>query len=152
MKARIRDFLYRQPVRVITLANSSENELVVASRLPEDYIFEDGKFYFPAGFWEGYIVNGKDYNVDGNRSLEEQRVLIIQDLAEEGFNSEEANEFIGALETQEWRKMLLSFDESYKWLKVHPEFKNTAMQKLHEAEAWVKKERESESGRRGKRK
>ena len=151
MKKRKVDFLSRRPVRVIILANSSGNNRAVAGRLPEDYIFEDGKFNFPAGFWESYFVNGKEYNVDGNRSLEQQKELIIQDLAEEGFKQEEAEEFINALETQEGNRMLLNFDASYKWLKLYPEFKNEAITKLHEAEAEVKKEGERESSKRGKR-
>lgn len=152
MKPRKVDFLSRRPMRAVMLVSSAEHEYAVARKLPQDYIYEDWKFYFPAGFWESYFVNDKEYNIDGNRSLEEQKELIIQDLAKEGFKQAEAEEFINALETHEGSNMLLNFDESYRWLKRHPEFKNEAMQKLHEAEALVKKEASFESGSRSKRK
>lgn len=152
MKQRKVDFLSRRPVQAIMLTNCSGNNRAVASRLPVDYIFENGKFNFPAGFWESYFVNGKEYNVDGNRSLEQQKELIIQDLAGEGFDSEEAKEFINALEIKEGSRKLLNYEWSMIWLELHPEFEREAIKKLKEAEAEFKKEGSFESSKRSRRK
>lgn len=143
------DVLRRSQVQALTVLTHIPpwEEDMVARKLPEPYLFDGGHFRFPAGLWESYIVNGKEYNVDGNRTLEEQKELIIHDLLQEGFTQEEASEFIDTIEVKESGDMRLSFDASYKWLKQHPEFEREAMKKLKEAE--VKKE--SEMRGRGKR-
>lgn len=149
MKTRKKDFLSRRPVRAEILIALDGNERSIAGKLPENYLFDNGVVQFPAGFWESYFVNGKEYNVDGDRTLEEQRELIIQDLAQEGFNKEEAKEFINAIETEEKSLLRLDFTNSNRWLHYHPEFEHEAMKKLKEAAVEVKKE--SEMRGRGKR-
>jgi len=142
MTQRKLDFLSRRPVQAMMLVSIDVNEPLVANRLPEGYLLDNGKFRFPAGYWESYFVNGKEYNVDGNRTLDEQRDLIAKDLLEEGFSKEEVEEFIAGIETREGRPMLLTPEASDKWLKYHPEFETVALRLLGE----IKKEIQSETG------
>ena len=79
------DFLSRRPVRATMMIAIDKDERGVAERLPEFFLLANGVYRFSAGVWESYFVNGKEYNVDGNRSLAEQRQLILQDLSAEGF-------------------------------------------------------------------
>lgn len=121
---------------------------MIARRLPAEHIYDNGLYRFPAGVWESYFVNGKEYNYDGDRSLEEQKRLIAQDLALEGFQPEEIEEYISLIETKEGLPMVMNFEASLQWLKRHPEFKEQAMQILNEAKNKIASERESERNRR----
>ena len=146
MKKRKPDFLYRRPVRVTTLISINLSEPLVASRLPEEYLLDNGRFRFPAGYWESYFVNGKEYNVEGNRTVEEQRELIAKDLAGEDFSQDEIDEFITDIETEEGRPMLLTPEASNKWLKYHPEYEREAFQLLKEIINELRSEIKTEPG------
>lgn len=131
-KERKLDFLSRRAVRAMIIIQTDEDDRKIASRLPSEYLFENGLFRFPAGYWESYFVNGKEYNVEGNRTLKEQQNLIAKDLSEEGFAKEEIEEFISGIETHEERPMLLTPETSNKWLRYHPEFEKEALRLLGE--------------------
>ncbi len=124
---------------------------MIGERLPKEYLYENGLYRFPAGVWESYFVNGKEYNYDGGRSLEEQKTLIAQDLAHEGFEAQEIEEYIGIMEVKEGSSMMLGFDESLQWLKRHPEFREQALKVLNEAKSEIASERQSQMGRRSRR-
>lgn len=143
MTQRKLDFLSRRPVQATIPISLDISESLVASRLPEGYLLENGIFRFPAGYWESYFVDGKEYNVEGNRTIEEQRDLIANDLAKEGFTREEIDEFIAGIETREERPMILTLEASSKWLKYHPEFEAEALSLLVE----IKKEVQGETSK-----
>lgn len=128
MKKNKLDFLSRRPVRAIIIISLDTHEYSVARRLPDGYTFDNGAFQFPAGYWESYTVAGRDYNVEGNLTLEEQQSKIIKDLMEEGFTQEEAREFIFQIDTREGRPMYLTPEASNRWLRYHPEFETEALQ------------------------
>jgi hypothetical protein len=151
MTERKLDFLSRKQVQAIILVSIDVNERLVANRLPEEYWLDNGTFRFPAGYLASYFVNGKEYNADGNRTLEEQRELIAKDLEEEGFDREEAEEFIAKIETREGRQMLLTLEASNKWLKYHPEFEKEALRLLCEIKSELQSEKKTEFGREMKR-
>lgn len=140
MKERSLDFFSRRAVRATILVSIDADERLVSSRLPEGYLLDNGTFRFPAGYWESYFVNGKEYNVEGDRTSEEQRERIAKDLSEEGFGQEEIREFIEEIETREDRPMLLSLDASNKWLGYHPEFEREALRLLREIKNEASKE------------
>ncbi len=77
-------------------------------------------------------MNGKEYNTEGNRTLDEQRELIAKDLSEENFSTKEVEEYIAEIETREGRPMLLTPEASNNWLKYHPEFETEALRLLGE--------------------
>jgi hypothetical protein len=114
-------------------------------------LLDNGKFRFPAGYWESYFVNGKEYNTEGNRTIEEQQELIAKDLADEGFTQEEINEFMAEIETKEGRPMLLTPEASNKWLKYHPELETEVLRLLGEIKNKIKSETRTEL-RRGMKK
>lgn len=103
-------------------------------------MLDNGKFRFPAGYWESYFVNGKEYNAEGNRTPDDQRELITKDLTEEGFSQEEAEEFTAEIETKEGRPMLLTSEASNKWLRYHPEFETEALRLLGEIKKGIQSE------------
>ncbi len=152
MKKIKRDFLLREPIKVLRVLVHipSWEASSIARKLPDNYLLtSSGHFYFPAGVRESYVINGKEYNFDGKNTLEEQKNLIMQDLEKAGFNQEESKDFIDTIEVDEREERRLSFDESGRWLKLHPEFENEAMKKLKEMELEIKKESElSKKGRR----
>ncbi len=84
------DFLSRRRVLPAIVISVDANEYLIDKRLPEGYILSNGLFRFPAGYWENYFVNGKMYNPEGDRSLDEQRELIARDLSEEGFTKKKS--------------------------------------------------------------
>lgn len=137
------DFLSRRPVQAVIMISLDTSETLAASRLPEGYFLDNGIFRFPAGYWESYFVNGKEYNADGNRTTAEQQELITKDLTEEGFGPKEIEEFIAEIETKEGLQMSLTPDASNSWLKYHPEFETEALHLLSE----IKKEVQNEAGR-----
>jgi hypothetical protein len=143
-KERKLDFLSRRPVRAMIIIQTDKNDQKIAGRLPSEYLLENGLFRFPAGYWESYFVNGREYNVEGNRSLKEQQELITKDLSEEGFTKEEIEEFILEIETREGRPMLLTLETSNKWLRYHPEFEKEALRLLGKIKNEIQGERESE--------
>mgnify|MGYP001564907501 CR=1 FL=1 len=122
------------------LISTDTNEQLIAGRLPDGYLLENGIFRFPAGYWESYFVNGKEYNVEGNRSLEEQKELIGKDLLQEGFTKEDTEEFIAKIETKEGRPMLLTLETSNTWLRYHPEFEQEALHLIEEIQSEVRAE------------
>jgi len=152
MPKRKLDFLSRRSVQAIILISLDVNEPLVADRLPEGYLLDNGKFRFPAGYWESYCANGKEYNAEGNRTLDEQRELIAKDLSEEGFSTEEAEKFMVEIETREGRPMLLTPESSNKWLKYHPEFETEALCLLGEIKNELQSELKTELGRGMKKK
>jgi hypothetical protein len=152
MTERKLDFLSRRQVRATMLISIDANEPLVAGHLPEDYLLDNGVFRFPAGYWESYFVNGKEYNAEGNRSLEEQKELIAKDLTEEGFTNAEIKEFITEIETREGRPMVLTPEASNKWLSYHPEFEKEALRLLGEIKNEIQSETKSEFGRQMKKK
>ena len=145
MKKRTLDFLFRRPVRVTMLVSIDANERQVSTRLPDDFLLDNGKFRFPAGFWESYFVNGKEYNTEGDRTLDEQKELIAKDLTEEGFTSEEIEEFVTEIETREGWPMLLTPESSNKWLRYHPEFEQEALRLLGEIKNEIQGETKREN-------
>lgn len=141
------EFVWQRPVFAIIHLTPEKNGNSIAAKLPEGYFYENGAFRFPAGVWTSYFVNGKEYNVDGSRSIEEQKELIIEDLKADGFSRDEALEFIGNIETTNTKKIILDNIGSDKWLKIHPESEIEALQKLDEARAEARKETQGEQGR-----
>jgi len=127
------DYLSRRHVRATILVSLFPNEKVIAAKLPNDYVLENGKLLFFAGYWETYFVDGKEYNPDGDRTVEEQRLLIRADLQQAGMTDSESDEFINGLEVVEGRPRLLTFESSNKWLKYHPGFEHEALKVLEEA-------------------
>ena len=68
------DYLMRRKVHAITFHDAPVSALQVRELLPTGYLYDgDGKFRFPAGYQESYVVDGKDYNFDSEKSLEEQK-------------------------------------------------------------------------------
>jgi len=143
MTQRKLDFLSRRVVRATMLVSIDANERQVSGHLPNEYSLDNGQFRFPAGYWESYFVNGKEYNTEGNRSLEKQKEFIAKDLTEEGFTNEEIEEFITEIETREGRIMLLTSEASNKWLRYHPELEKEALCLLGE----IKNELQNETKR-----
>ncbi|KKR07438.1 MAG: hypothetical protein UT32_C0011G0006 [Parcubacteria group bacterium GW2011_GWC2_39_14] len=135
-----RDFLSRRPVNATIILSMNVNSFDISSKLPKGFFYDDGQFSFPAGFWESYRVNGKEYNVDGNRTVDQQKELILADLLTAGFSQNEANDFITALEVKEAQTMHLTFDASNKWLRNHLEQEESAMRILNEAKNEVQNE------------
>ncbi|MFA5069983.1 MAG: hypothetical protein WC528_01765 [Patescibacteria group bacterium] len=150
MPEKERDFLVRKPIRVSIIMNVDVSDWALKDKLPEGYICGGGVFSFPAGYRESYIVNGKEYNCEGNLSLEEQRADITHDLTEGGFSLQEAEEYMVNLKTVEWSVSYLNYDASQKWLELHPEFEDEAMKILKEAINELKAEG-NEQGRRVRR-
>jgi len=144
MKQRKLDFLSHRPVRATIMIATNANEYLIDKHLPEGYLLNNGVFRFPAGYWESYFVNGKEYNAEGNRSLDEQHELIVKDLTNEGFDQEEIQELMEEIETQEGRQMLLTLDASNKWLRYHPEFEKNALHLLGEVKNEVQSETKNE--------
>ena len=144
------DFLSRRPVRAVMLLAFDVNERSAANRLSEGYVLDNGLFRFPAGYSESYFVNGKEYNAEGNRSLDEQKALIAGDMMKEGFSENEVAEFIKGIEIVEGRPMLLTADGSNRWLKYHPEFEKEALGLLGEIRKEVLNEVNTEVGRGGR--
>ncbi len=144
------DFLSRRPVRAVMLLAFDVNERSAANRLSEGYVLDNGLFRFPAGYSESYFVNGKEYNAEGNRSLDEQKALIAGDMMKEGFSENEVAEFIKGIEIVEGRPMLLTADGSNRWLKYHPEFEKEALGLLGEIRKEVLNEINTEVGRGGR--
>ncbi|MFH1142613.1 MAG: hypothetical protein ABIH67_00240 [Candidatus Uhrbacteria bacterium] len=147
MKKHNPDYLSRRPVYAIILASIDANEHLVSKQMPEGYWFSNGTFRFPAGVWESYFINGKEYNAEGNRTLEEQKELMAIDLAEEEFNQEEVAEFIAEIEVREGQRKLLTPEASNKWLKHHPEFERDALRLLDRIKNEVQSEMTREPGR-----
>lgn len=152
MKEQKLDFLSRRAVCATILISIDANERLVAGHLPDDYLLDNGMFRFPAGYWESYFVNGKEYNAEGDRTIEEQKELIAKDLSEEGFSKEEVEEFITEIETREGRPMLLTPDASNKWLKYHREFEQEALRLLVEIKNETQSEARTKFGREMKKK
>jgi hypothetical protein len=150
MRSYQRDYLSRRPVVGVLFWAMEEDERKIAERLPKEYFFDDGIFRFPAGLWESYFIDGKDYNPDGDTSLESQKESIVADLVKEGFGIDEANEFIQKIQVKEGTPMRLEYDASLRWLKHHKEFQETATKKLKEVVQELRKESGSEPGRRMK--
>ena len=148
MTIRKLDFLSRRQVHAQIFLTFDEHAQRIAQRLPEGYVYDHGLYRFPAGFLESYVVNAKEYNVDGSRSLEEQRALIAQDLEREGFSRDEIEDLIGEMEIKEGRPLMLDYTASKPWLKRHPEFRDQAMQVLVEVKKEVLSEVQSERNRR----
>ena len=128
-----RDYLSRALVSVTTLDGGDANEYAIQQRLPKGYILEGRLFVFPAGYWESYRINGKDYNGCGDRPLAEQRELAVKDLEQAGFSTQEANEYITGLVIKEGVPHHLSYEASIKWLQAHPEAETEARRVLNEA-------------------
>jgi len=147
MRERKLDFLFRRPVRATILVSTNSSERQIADRLPDEYLFENGQFRFPAGYWESYFVNGKEYNAEGNRSLEEQKELITKDLSADGFTSKEVDEFVAGIEIKEGRPVLLTFEASNKWLRCHPEIEKEALRFLDKIKSKIQSETEIKVGR-----
>lgn len=141
------DYLYRRPITVSIILSPSEvgdYEYAVSKRLPENYTLEGGRFSFPAGNWDSYIIQGKEYNMDGNLSLEEQRELIKKDFAVNGFSEQEASDFISQLKTKESVGSRLNWDASRKWLEHNSEFQHEALRILSKTRSEVETEVKSE--------
>ncbi|MFH0779483.1 MAG: hypothetical protein V1928_01355 [Parcubacteria group bacterium] len=141
------EFVWRRPVAALIHLTPEANGNSIAAKLPEGYVYENGAFRFPAGVWTSYFVNGKEYNVDGGRSIEEQKESIVEDLQADGFSREEALEFIDNIEITNTNSKRLNNAESDKWLKTHPEFEVEAIKKLDEARVEARKELQKETGR-----
>lgn len=151
MKERKLDFLSRRAVRVTMLITLDVNERTVDGRLPDGYSLDDGIFRFPAGYWESYFVNGKEYNIDGDRTREKQEELITKDLTEKGFSKKEIDEYIAEIGTEEGESMSLASDASNKWLQFHPEFRQEALRLIGEIKKEIQSEVKTELGRNIKR-
>lgn len=136
--------LLRSPVRAISIVAIDIQEKAIANKLPEDYTLAGGVLRFPAGYWETYFVDGKEYNYDGTRSLEEQKKLIAKDLLEEGFDEKDIDHFIDQIPVKEGYPMLLEMEASLRWLRQHPEYEQKAFDALSEARRAVKGELGSE--------
>jgi len=91
---------------------------------------------------ESYRINNKDYNFNGDRSLEEQKKLIETDLIAEGFAVDEIQEFLRDIEIETSEMPIcFSLDASRKWLREHPKYEQEALRMLDK----IKKELNSES-------
>ncbi len=147
-------YLYRRPVQALVLRPlpSSEDEYLISQRMPEGYSYSDAMYRFPAGYRESCIIDYKDYNYDGSHSLEKQKEFILKDFTDEGFMPEEVQELIDNLEVKEGDTLSLGYDESIKWLKLHPEFESEAGQIFskirNEVQAEISSERNKHSKRR----
>lgn len=147
MKHKKRDFLSRRPIFAQILVSDRDDHLngVINERLPEGYIRSGRTFQFPAGYQESYLINGKDYNFQGDRSVEEQRALIETDLLTEGFSKAETDEFLQEIETEiSTVPTYLSLDTSRKWLQANPHFAQDALQLLGEIKNEIQHESRSE--------
>ncbi|OGH91773.1 MAG: hypothetical protein A2534_04585 [Candidatus Magasanikbacteria bacterium RIFOXYD2_FULL_39_9] len=146
-----RDYLSRTPVGATLIVDikKDENEYLIAHNLPEGFTLENGVLRFSAGSQESYLVNGKEYNVYGNVSVDAQKELIIKDLSEEGFTEKEAREFVEQLPVREWAaESRLDHNKSNEWLDKHPKFKQEALEVLKNAKIEAEKQiRESEINR-----
>jgi len=143
MKQQKKDILARRPVIAQIIVSGTDDHLdaYINKHLPEGFIRSGRVFQFPASYQESYSINGKDYNFQGNRSLEEQRTMIESDLAEEGFIRDEIQEFLQEIEI-ETSKMptYLSLESSKQWLQDHPEFKQEALRLLGEIKNEIRNE------------
>jgi hypothetical protein len=133
-------YLLRRPVRALIVVSTDAQENVLAAHLPEGYLLAGGLFRFPAGYWESYFVDGKEYNYDGTRPLDEQRLLIARDLSEEGFEEKDITYFIDNIPVREGNLMLLEVEASSKWLRLHPDYKLAAEDVLSEVRKSVRTE------------
>jgi hypothetical protein len=124
----------------LIVVSTDAQENVLAAHLPEGYLLAGGLFRFPAGYWESYFVDGKEYNYDGTRPLDEQRLLIARDLSEEGFEEKDITYFIDNIPVREGNLMLLEVEASSKWLRLHPDYKLAAEDVLSEVRKSVRTE------------
>lgn len=135
MKQQKKDFLSRRPVIAQIIVSGEDDHLdeYINERLPEGFIQSGRTFQFPAGYQESYLINGKDYNFQGDRSLGEQRVMVESDLAKEGFTRDEIQAFLQEIEIKTSKMpTYLSLESSKQWLQDHPEFKQEALRLLGE--------------------
>lgn len=129
------DFLRRRPVQAMLNVGSMPGEQRISGLLPRNWYLENGFLRFPAGYEESYFVNGVEYNVDGSRNTDEQRESIRETLIREGFEPEEADDFIAKIPERESPKKILSLDESYRWLEQHPECEQSAREAVSRTRA-----------------
>lgn len=134
---------------MLRVPSSDISDFALQQKLPEGWYIDNGILYFLAETVESCVVNGKDYNVEGLISREKQFEQIRKDLYADGFTDSEIDGFLAGLPVQEWSEKRLSFEDSWQYLRQHPEYRQAALERIAVITEEIKNElRLRESGRR----
>ena len=119
------------------------NEGIVNSRLPDGFRYEDGMLYFPAGEITSYLVNYRDYNFNFDFKSEDPRNQVVSDLVSDGFTPSEAEQYVDLLKEIDEETKFLEWEQSQKWLRLHPEYLDKAKQILNNTIKEIRSEKEA---------